>query len=283
MFCPGNPERPKREGCPAFELTLGRIRACLAEISRELQQEGLPVTEEGRVRLGAFAGTAFHTEEKISEDGAKVEKCEERWRTSETGTGWGEIFEILKTILFHEFLNESFVVVRASRFDDIKNGIDNIILDKETGSIVCAFDEVSALPHDRRSDEKTWKILSGNRRGTSLKYSLVLKDGEIVPGPELRDIPIFCLDLPCEEVRRLFYGFKVLKEGALPAGSFSIFQGLIESITRQARTLKKANISEKIRAKIEEFIEKKDPLGESVLMKLRKLAGLEEIEASSKI
>jgi hypothetical protein len=281
MFCPGNPERPKREGCLAFELVLGGIRECLAEISRELQQEGLPVTEEGRVRSDVF--TAFRTKGEISEDEAKVEKCDKKWRTSEIGTGWGEIFEILKTLLFHEFLNESFVVVRASRFDDIKNGIDNIIIDKETGSIVCAFDEVSALPHDRRSDEKTGKILSESQQGTSLKYSLVLKDGEIVPGPELRNIPIFCLRLSPKEVKRLFYGFKDLKEGALPAGSFSIFQGLIESITEQALTLKEANISEKIRVKIEEFIGERDVPGESSLMKLRRLARLKEIEASSRI
>jgi hypothetical protein len=57
----------------------------------------------------------------------------------------GERFEVLKTIVFYKFLNEKFIIVRTSSYDDVQNHVDNLIVEKETGNIVCAFYEVSAI------------------------------------------------------------------------------------------------------------------------------------------
>ncbi len=82
--------------------------------------------------------------------------------------------EMIITALLHKVLKERFLVVRASVFDDYKHGIDNLILDKETGAVICAFDEVLENEGDkeRGAIKKIEKIK--DPRGKAPRYLLGL-------------------------------------------------------------------------------------------------------------
>ena len=66
--------------------------------------------------------------------------------------------EMVVTALLHKVLGDRYFIVRTSEFDDYHNGIDNIIIDKQTGAVVCAFDEVHEGGVGDRTQKKQEKI-----------------------------------------------------------------------------------------------------------------------------
>jgi hypothetical protein len=113
----------------------------------------------------------------------------------------GNIFEIFKTSLFNKFLKEDFLVLRTSRYDDIKNGVDNMILEKNGKNVICAIDDVTQTKLSTYFEEKKKEILDKNLKfnGIKIKYGVYFekdKNGQKVlrKGP-LENIPLFYLPL----------------------------------------------------------------------------------------
>jgi hypothetical protein len=111
----------------------------------------------------------------------------------------GERMEMLKTVVFDKFLGKNFVVVRSARYDDVANKIDNVILDRKTGNLVCAFDEVgesSGPKYERKKDE----VLRRDREkgGGTLKYGLRIERDNRLVKDKVENVPIFYLALPKE-------------------------------------------------------------------------------------
>ena len=103
--------------------------------------------------------------------------------------------EMAITILLHKRFGDRYVVVRASKYDDYFNGIDNVLVNKETGDVICAFDEVRM---NERSDRDAYKKERSRKKasqgGATLKYGFQITGGKIVKQP-IASIPIFCLGL----------------------------------------------------------------------------------------
>jgi len=113
----------------------------------------------------------------------------------------GSVFEIFKTSLFNKFLKEDFLVLRTSRYDDIKNGVDNMILEKNGKNVICAIDDVTQTKLSTYFEEKKKEILHKNLElnGVKIKYGVYFekdKNGQRVlkKGP-LENIPLFYLPL----------------------------------------------------------------------------------------
>jgi hypothetical protein len=113
----------------------------------------------------------------------------------------GNIFEIFKTSLFNKFLKEDFLILRTSRYDDIKNGVDNMILEKNGENVICAIDDVTQIKLSTYFEEKKKEILDKNLKfnGVKIKYGVYFekdKNGQKVlrKGP-LENIPLFYLPL----------------------------------------------------------------------------------------
>jgi hypothetical protein len=107
--------------------------------------------------------------------------------------------EMLKTVVFDKFLGEDFIVVRSAQYDDVANKIDNVILDRKTGNLVCAFDEVgesSGPKYERKKDG----VLRRDREkgGGTLKYGLRVERGNRLVRDKVENVPIFYLALPKE-------------------------------------------------------------------------------------
>lgn len=184
---------------PEEEKQIEKLRDFVKEITEKLREEEVPVTEDCRIDMEAFKGV--YSPEEIRHD----LKIVEGWEQEEFYKGLskeeikeerikkeGEQLEMLKTSIFYKFLGKEFITARASPFDDLKNKVDNVILEKETGNLVCALDE-----------EKKEKILERNRRkaGGKLKYGFWQEKDKLVLG-EAENIPLFYLALPSRHIKK---------------------------------------------------------------------------------
>lgn len=162
--------------------------------------------------------------------------------------------EMVITALMHKILKERFLIVRASIFDDYKNGIDNLILDKETGAVICAFDEVLENQSDKeRAPVKIEKIkkkaLSG---GTEAKYGISLKEGKITRD-RVRNIPVFYLTLESKDLNELTNDLFYNHNGEVTSIEERLFSHLVNSIKEQKKMLETLNLPLVMKKKLEGF------------------------------
>jgi len=96
-------------------------------------------------------------------------------------------------------LGDKLIVVRTSVFDDIKNGVDNLIVERKTGKTICAIDDVSSL--SASFINKTDKIFhQGNTINVkNIKYGLAIKDNKTIL-THLERVPVFCIGVPLSSV-----------------------------------------------------------------------------------
>ena len=191
-----------------------RLTCFIKKIAERLRiDDKVPATEDCRIDMSAFG--SVYSQAVIAKDMAWVREREaeeypdlsaEEIKTERLKRD-GEGLEMLKTAIFAKQLGQEFIVARTSRHDD-ENGVDNIILEKETGNIVCALDEV-ADTSGRRYQEKAERVLDRNRKkygsGGALKYGFMIeknKDGsrKLCLG-RVENIPLFYLALPKRHLR----------------------------------------------------------------------------------
>ena len=186
------------------ESSVEKLIPFIKEISDNLKKEGVPVGEDCRINMREFSN--LYGAEEIEKDGDKIKIYEKEWYEGSSekiakekqNEKDGEKLEILTTILFSKFLKDKFIVARSSRYDDIFNGVDTVILEKETGRLVCALDEVADTSGSNLQD-KIKNITEKNKKGSKLKYGLKTENGKPAKGA-VEGAPIFYLALPKERI-----------------------------------------------------------------------------------
>jgi hypothetical protein len=187
-----NPVKNNLEAKP--EANKDNLNKLILEIKEELKKQGIIVTDELRINEDAFEG--LYTKGTIQRDKKTVADKESGWSKKKEETN-GEQLEMLKTVLFNKFLGESHCVVRSARFDDMENGVDNVIINKESGDIICAFDEVCDIK-SKYYFIKQDKILKINQKGCRLKYGIEIKEvggDKKIKTSSIKSLPIFYLAL----------------------------------------------------------------------------------------
>ena len=118
-----------------------------------------------------------------------------------------------------------------NHYDDIKNGIDNVIIDKKTGNVVCAVDDVGDMTrgnikYEKKSDTVLGRLREG--KGGTLKYGLSFekgdKGGRKLVRKEVRDIPILYIALSPESIREFVRKFTADEEEKSPKFEKKIFE-----------------------------------------------------------
>ncbi|MGC9968671.1 MAG: hypothetical protein ABSC29_02995 [Minisyncoccia bacterium] len=177
--------------------SMGILSGFIENTAAELHAQGIPVGPDGRINMLAYkalypeAGQDFaHTMEGQSNA--------EALRKEKEGDK-GERLEILACALLQKYLGPKFIVARSAPFDDKRNGVDTIVFERETGNLVCAFDEVSETfgeIYQKKLDAVQERNLAG---GATLKYGLRLEkqDGKTTIVPDGIDhVPLFYVALP---------------------------------------------------------------------------------------
>jgi len=152
-----------------------KLENFIKRTAENLQREGVPVTEDCRIDISAFS--KVYSENVIERDKKLIKEYESQWYPGlseeeikkERLKIDGEKLERSKNVIFAKNLGKDFIVVRTSLYDDIKNKVDNLILEKETGNLVCALDEVADIS-EQRLEEKKNKVFRGKKHQTNRSY-----------------------------------------------------------------------------------------------------------------
>jgi hypothetical protein len=218
-----------------------RMDDYLAEAALRAQEEGLPVRKNFRLEILDFQ--RIFPEEEIKRDLSSVDEREKEIAEKENekgkGSEVGEHFELFKTALFHKFFDGSFVVVRSSRYDDLFHGVDNVILDRESGDIVCAFDEVTTVKEPGITEKREKVTEINSKCGAELKYGLgVNAEGRIVKRGGIKHLPLFYLALPEQVLYRVMESFNSSRGRVRPTeGEIKIVDYLVTLIEGQLKGL----------------------------------------------
>ena len=158
---------------------------------------------------------------------------------------FGSLWEKAKTVLCNELLGSDFIVVRATKSDDYQNGIDNIIINKNNGDIVCAFDEVSAEEKSQSHENKLDKVeLENEQGGVTIDYGITIKDGNIVK-KQFNNIPILALGISLNKLIELLEAISCTDKDKKEENDkikIGIFMELLNSLREQVSTLDEKNI-----------------------------------------
>lgn len=205
----------RRERTPFVERSEGvaKLSRFLALMADRYRKEDIPVGSDGRIDMNAYRELY---PQHLRADFAQVQAWQETWRERQTSLpgiptdadgfhNRGEAFEMLATAVFQKKLGDGFVVARSSLFDDLTHKVDTIVLDRETGALVCAFDEIGDTTGPSY-DEKLSLIRDRNfHGGAKLKYGLAMKadgDKKKVVKSAVQNVPIFRIALNDERINQ---------------------------------------------------------------------------------
>lgn len=178
----------------------------------------------------------------------------------------GNLAELAVTALLHTVLKEHFIVVRSAEYDDLKNGVDNLIIDKTTGAVICAFDELlsdSDVGNNDREDKKGSKVINtALNNGSEVKYGAELKEGKLARA-RITNTPIFYLKLDKGILKALIADLHHAP-GSISPLQKRIFSNLISSIREQKMQLDALKLQPAITRKLDQF--------EASLLKLEHMA-----------
>ncbi|MFH1667504.1 MAG: hypothetical protein ABH884_00565 [Candidatus Komeilibacteria bacterium] len=171
--------------------------------------------------------------------------------------GHGNLLEMVITSILYKVLHDQFIVVRASQYDDYANGVDNVIVNKETGDVVCAFDEVRDDEAGERFEEKVDKVRDiAKKGGTEIKYGLTIdqqSSPELVK-KQIDNIPVFYLAVDRDHLLELLEKMDYSKT-SISEIEKSVYDNLIVSLEQQIALLLDENLPENIQNNIQSFQE----------------------------
>lgn len=167
------------------------------------------------------------------------------WR-EERSQGLAEGWEMLSTALFHKAFGDRMIVARASAFDDIANGVDTVIIDKESGDIICAFDELhevqgAVLSEKRREMKRVAMKQKNNTGGVTLSYGFKKTQAGFTP-TSMTHVPVLCLSVETEPLKRILYGFSA--EGNLSDEERAFVSDMLEQLLVEAEHADDALVEE---------------------------------------
>jgi len=261
------------------EKDLEELKESIREMSKELRDnEKMPIDSRGRIDMGQFGGKDY---KDVERDRERVRGAKEAWRQEAVAKAEqrcgaasnreqilkmvdekmkiGEVWEMFSTAILHKHLRKrlgkDFMVVRTSEYDDFCNKmgkVDNLILDKKTGNVICAFDEVVSLfgeETDTRVAEKIENIKNKNlqKGGADIRYGIYFEEkaGEmrLKKGP-ISHLPIFYLAISAEDLKKAIGN---------PAEQEKVFQQMIDSMNKQIQAIKEEPLNDKLRARLDFF------------------------------
>jgi hypothetical protein len=194
-------ERPGTEGVEE-EQGMQRLEQFIESTTKKYRAENVPITHDGRIDMLAYQSLYPDVVEDLSRTREGQLNAEELRQERLQSTG--EKLEILAYAVFSRNIGEQFIVARSAPHDD-RNGVDTILLDRETGNLVCAFDEVGDTT-GQAYEKKLSVVQDKNKKGgASLKYGLGITQHEgkkEVIKTSAKNIPLFYLAVPKDRVEK---------------------------------------------------------------------------------
>lgn len=284
---------PVRKGLERNPNHTEKLRGMLGAISKEINEEakghGLEdlvdsncaISMDGFLRSPTGKEGGIYTADQIKRDKEEIKKRElefsganepavqkhfreqeglntpeqivEHWRKSKENNKNGQT-EMAITVLLHKILKGEFLVVRSATSDD-HAGVDNLILNKHTGEVICAFDEVHEGGAGERTDKKVEKITRiAQKGGIKIRYSIGLEQGKLKRS-KMDGVPVFYLGLKSEELMKLLASLQYGTGAENSETEYEIFQQLVNSLREQKGLLESLPLSSELGTKLKNFEE----------------------------
>lgn len=143
------------------------------------------------------------------------------------------IAEIAITLLFDKILHDEFIIVRASVYDDYENGADQLIIDKQTGAVICGLDDAILGSSAKDDGQKKMNKIDARMKngGAIIKYGATIADGKLTR-KNLSHVPIFYFNLSKKEMDGVLRAL-VSASPELTAAEIETYAQLINSLTAQ--------------------------------------------------
>jgi|GEM_PF-903248 len=212
---------------------------------RHNNQHGYFVNSDGSVAMDSpnykFSDKQLDAEYIVNKEidfAAKTNKTREEWlRDREKARGI--VTEKALTLLLDKVLRDDFIVVRTATYDDYRNGVDTLIVDKDTGAPICGVDEMGAddAHSYRNKGQKIYDIIGHN--GAYVKYGATFKH-DALQLKAIKNVPAFYLSLDEHDLDKLL---PALAQNDVSAIEMDIFNRLLHSFDHQITTLYKDHIN----------------------------------------
>ncbi len=172
------------------------VQAATADLVEHYRQVGVRLDRNGRIHPSAFRDSRAPEDMRRHEHYVRSRQEDMREKGEKTAAE-SELFEHLVPIIFTKMVPERVVAVRSSLYDDLKNGIDTVIVNRENGDVVCSVDEV-VFGNKRTLHNKEQQILSINGGYARLEYGYKKQDdGSFMPTDRSAgDFPLCSLSIP---------------------------------------------------------------------------------------
>lgn len=164
---------------------------------------------------------------------------------------YANLTEMALTAMLQKILPSRFMVVRASAYDDYNHGVDQLILDKESGDVVCGIDEVIDRDYYSGPNKKEEKIKRQMAKGGfQVKYGAKFKNSKLFL-QNLKNIPAFYLSLSKSELQVLF---QALKSDDFESNDYkNLFLRLKNSLLAQQRQYDQLDLKPNLRQNLIKF------------------------------
>jgi len=165
-------------------------------------------------------------------------------------------------IAFNRILGPKYTMLRTSSYDDIKNGIDFIILEIGTGIIVCGFDgfvdDKNKKFKDKRYEKKIKKSRqSAQKEGAEIKYGVTFGQKEektVLQRKAITNMLTVCLKADKQDLYNLLAGMNY--SGDNPSEiELETFDKIMGSLEKQLETLEGDEVAEVLSGSLESFKE----------------------------
>ncbi|MGB9681186.1 MAG: hypothetical protein ACPLXL_01425 [Minisyncoccia bacterium] len=207
-----------------------KLETFVKEMSEKISAEyNIPILANGRINFEEFKD--IYSESIIEEDKKFLDELENKFKNEklkfekeaslnlkkspdqieeieeeDLSFKPSEKLEMFKFAIFNKFLSKKGITLRSSRYDDVKNGFDNLILEKESGNVICALDEICNIKGPYY-EEKVKKFLEKNKiqEGAKIKYGLKFqkeKEKFLIKKCQLQNVPLFYISLPQESLEK---------------------------------------------------------------------------------
>jgi len=255
------------------EKNIEKVFGFLGKVAERLRGRGVPVKDDCRPDMGAYKH--IYSEDVIKKDKKSVEEEEEKHAKKrgikkeaieeEKKKTTGEQLEVLAVAILNKVLPERFIAIRSSLFDDFsrEHKVDIVLLDKETGSVVCAFDDVSDTEGPLFKKKKAEVMERNKKGGARIKYALGMKDKELILCSQ-EYVPIFYLALSERSIKN---GMKEFKDSFDEISDYEkeAFDLFVQEIGNQFAELgKKEKMHHKVRTNAIKFYEKVLPVLQNI-------------------
>lgn len=163
-----------------------------------------------------------------------TEKMHQKWQHDQEDikNKKSDLLEMMTVLLLRKGLNKEYEIVRASKYDDYM-GVDNIIVHKTTGTIICAFDDVHDFKAGKNEEKKIRFVKENSKNGGStIEYGFTFDDGKFLKR-KVENVPKLYMQFSPIELGRALEEINVNNIDSLENQEIKYFTKMIKAFEEQ--------------------------------------------------